>query len=479
MTTTRTGRLVRRGYDWTDDRLAVSRSGRKWLNYVFPDHWSFLFGEIALYSFLALVITGIFLSLHFVPSMRPVVYHGPYKPLDGQRMEQAYATAVQISFQVRAGLLMRQIHHWAALVFVGAIVVHMFRIVLTGAYRRPRELNFHLGATMLLLAVLNGYLGYSMPGDLLSGTGVRIGYSILEAVPIVGSQLCYLIFGGRYPGTIFEQRFFFLHVFVVPILLFGMIGAHLAMIIRAHHTQFPGRGAREDNVVGTPMWPAYAAKSVGFMFLIFGVLALMGALFTIDPIWQYGPYVAYKVSDAAQPDWYIGWLEGALRLWPSWQTNLPGHMIPVAFFPSILLPGLTWVLFYLYPHLEERLTHDHAPHNLLERPRDHPVRTGFATGLFTFYAVLTVAAGDDVLAHWLHVPIEDAVWYFRVAVLVLPAIVFLVTYRICVELRHAPPASIVDHDAVVYRRRDGSYATARRVELVGASDEERPHPLGS
>ena len=169
---------------WFDDRLGASRFARTSLDKVFPDHWSFLLGEVAFYSFIVLVATGVFLTFFFEPSQREVIYHGSYRPLQGVPMSAAFQSTVRLSFDVRAGLVIRQMHHWAALVFLAAIVTHLGRIFFTGAFRRPRELNWIVGVTMLLLALGNGFTGYSLPDDLLSGTGLRIAYSVVLSIPV-------------------------------------------------------------------------------------------------------------------------------------------------------------------------------------------------------------------------------------------------------------------------------------------------------
>ena len=185
---------------WVDDRLGVAKGGRTFLDKIFPDHWSFMLGEIALYSFVVLLATGVFLSLYYVPSAHEIVYHGSYLPLRGQRVSEAYASSVGLSFDVRSGLLMRQAHHWAADIFLGSIAVHMARVFFTGAFRKPREFNWIVGVTMLILGIVNGFLGYSLPDDLVSGTGIRIAYSIIESIPLVGSYIAFFLFGGNYPG---------------------------------------------------------------------------------------------------------------------------------------------------------------------------------------------------------------------------------------------------------------------------------------
>ena len=257
--------------DELDDRLGVAKGGRVFLDKIFPDHWSFMLGEISLYSFVVLLATGVFLSLYFVPSTQQVIYHGSYKPLDGQWVSEAYRSTVGISFDVRGGLLIRQMHHWAADIFTGSIIVHMARIFFTGAFRKPRELNWLIGITMLILAILEGFIGYSLPDDLISGTGLRIGYSIAESIPLVGSYLVTFLWGGQFPGTgIIIPRFFIIHVLIIPLVLIGLLSAHLGLLVRQKHTQFAGEGRTEHNVVGSPMFPTFMAKTTGFLFMVTG-----------------------------------------------------------------------------------------------------------------------------------------------------------------------------------------------------------------
>jgi ubiquinol-cytochrome c reductase cytochrome b subunit len=358
-------RLVR----WLDDRLRASSLARSALAKVFPDHWSFMLGEIALYCFVVLVLTGVFLTLFFEPSTAETVYAGRWTPLNGEEVSAAYASTVTLSFDVRAGLLMRQVHHWAALVFVSAIVVHLCRVFFTGAFRRPRELNWLIGVTLLLLAVFNGFTGYSLPDDLLSGVGLRIAYSITLAIPVVGPWLAFLLFGGEFPADQIIHRLFVIHVLVVPGALAALIGLHMAILVRQKHTQFPGPGRTEHNVVGAKLWPTYTAKTLGLLCGILAVLFGLGGLVQINPVWLYGPFDPAQVTSPAQPDWYIGWVEGALRMYPPWELTLFGHLLPNPFAPAVLVPGLTFLGLYAWPFLEARLTGDRQPHQLLDRPR--------------------------------------------------------------------------------------------------------------
>lgn len=432
---TLTGRLLR----GIDDRTGAAGFTSKALGKIFPDHFSFLFGEVVLYSFIVLVITGVYLSLFFDPSTEQVVYHGSYAPLHGQQVSAAYASAVEISFDVRAGLLIRQVHHWAALVFLAAIVVHVARLFFTGAFRKPRDLNWYVGATLLLLAVLNGFAGYSLLDDLLSGTGLRIMWSVLLAVPFVGPDLAFFVFGGPFPGESIVSRLFVVHILIVPVAIAGLIGIHLAMVWRQRHTQFRGPGRREDNVVGSRLFPAYAARSIALFFGVAAILVALGTVFQINPIWLYGPFDPTAATSAAQPDWYMMWTEGALRLMPPGHLVIFGVTLPNLFFAGVLLPGLSFAALYAWPVIERRITGDTRAHHLLDRPRDKPWRTGLGCGVFTFYVVLFVAGSDDVLAARFGISVNAMVNVLRILLILLPVLIGLVATKWCRDLRRADP----------------------------------------
>jgi ubiquinol-cytochrome c reductase cytochrome b subunit len=425
-----------------DDRVGAASFTSKALGKVFPDHFSFLFGEIILYSFMVLVLTGIYLTLFFDPSSHDVVYHGSYAPMHGRQVSAAYASVLHLSFDVRAGLLFRQVHHWAALVFLAAIVAHLARIFFTGAFRKPRDLNWYIGSTLLLLAIVNGFAGYSLLDDLLSGTGLRIAFSLMESIPFVGPQIAFFAFGGNFPGPNIIGRLFIVHVLIVPLAILGLLSLHLGLVWHQKHTQFPGPGRTEDNVVGTRLWPTYAMRSIAFFFAVAAVLVALGGLVQINPVWLYGPYSPTAVTTAAQPDWYMGWLEGALRLMPPGDLHVFGHTVANVFFPGALLPGVSFALLYLWPTIERRLTGDRAAHNLLDRPRDRPWRTAIGTGVFTFYTVLFVAGSDDVLAARTGLSVNAMVDVLRAVLLVLPVLVALLVLKWCRDLRAgetAPP----------------------------------------
>jgi ubiquinol-cytochrome c reductase cytochrome b subunit len=420
--------MLRRLLIALDNRLNAASFARRTLDKVFPDHWSFMLGEVALYAFIVLILTGVFLSFFFDASQADTVYQGAYEPLRGVEVSQAYRSVVDLSLEVRAGLVMRQAHHWAAIVFVASIVVHLSRVFFTGAFRRPRDINWIIGVTLLILAIFNGFTGYSLPDDLLSGTGLRVAYSIALSIPLVGIWIAYLVFGGEFPAEGIIPRLYSIHIMLVPIAIGVLLAVHLALVWHQKHTQFPEVGRTEDNVVGSRLWPTYAVKSVGLFFMVTAVVMALGGLVQINPVWLYGPYDPAQVTSPAQPDWYLGWTEGALRLFPPWEISGPEHEIPAPFFPGVLLPGITFLLLYAWPFLEAWLTGDHLSHNLADRPRDRPVRTGLGTTTLAFYVVLLGAGSNDLIAKWLLVDVRDVTITFRWLLLALPVITGVLTY---------------------------------------------------
>jgi len=425
---------MRRVARWLDKRVGAADFTRTALNKVFPDHWSFMIGELALYCFIILILTGVYLTFFFHASPTMVVYNGSYGPMRGVRVSEAYQSALDLSFDVRAGLVMRQIHHWAALLFNASIIVHLARVFFTGAFRRPREINWMIGVTLLILAVFNGFAGYSLLDDQLSGTGLRIAYSIALSVPVVGTWITSLLFGGEFPGSDIINRLYVIHILILPALITVLLSAHLFLVVRHKHTQFPGPGREENNVVGERMWPTYASKAVGLFFLTAAVLCFLGGVVQINPIWVFGPFNPAEVSAASQPDWYMGWLDGALRIMPGWEIRALGFEIPNPFFPGVLLATVTFVLLYLWPLLEARVTGDYAEHHIDDRPRQRPVRTALGAATLSFYSILFLGAASDVIASSFHVSVNNVLWTFRVAVFVLPPLVAFAMYRLCKEL---------------------------------------------
>jgi len=422
---------------WADDRYHLAGGMRRQINKVFPTHWSFLLGEMALYSFIILIISGVYLTLFFDPSMAETTYNGVFQNLRGVEMSRAYESTLNISFEVRGGLFVRQIHHWAALLFLAAMITHLARVFFTGAFRKPREVNWVLGALLLILGIVEGFAGYSLPDDLLSGTGLRIASAIMLSVPVVGTWVHWLVFGGEFPGDLIIGRFYIAHVLLIPGILLALIAAHLALVWYQKHTQFPGAGRTEQNVVGIRIMPLFALKGGGFFAVTFGVIALLSGLFQINPIWNLGPYDPSQVSAGSQPDWYMGFLDGATRLWPAWEFYIGSHTIPGVFVPAALGGGIIFTALIMYPFIERKLIKDDAPHNLLQRPRDAPVRTSIGAMAIAFYVVLTISGGNDIIAFHFDISLNAMTWIGRITILVLPPIVYWLTYRFCIGLQRS------------------------------------------
>ncbi|MEV6940102.1 cytochrome b N-terminal domain-containing protein [Streptomyces sp. NPDC051132] len=467
-----------------DKRLPVSSAGRAFLRKAFPDHWSFLLGEIALYCLVVLVVTGVFLTFFFHPGMTEGPYTGSYLPLRGVRTSEAYASVLDISFDVRGGLLIRQIHHWAALVFVAAIGVHLLRIFFTGAFRRPREVNWTIGVTLFLLALLEGFCGYSLPDDLLSGTGLRTTQGIMLSIPVVGTYLAFLVFGGQFPGHEIIPRMYVAHILLLPGLLLALVVVHLGFVVYHKHTHWAAPGRTNRNVAGKPFVPQYTAKSVGLFFVVAGVLTLMAALMQINPVWSFGPYRADQVSIDAQPDWYVGFLEGALRLMPGVETDLAGHTIVWdVFLPAVVLPTLLFVVLYGYPFFERWVTGPGPEQHLCDRPRDQPTRAALGAAAVSAYAVLLLAGGQDVFTHVFKVPLEVLTYGFRTALFVLPLVAYHATKRACLGLQAADRRRLLHGRAAgeVRRNADGGYQEARTLlpaaETYRIVVRDEPRPL--
>jgi ubiquinol-cytochrome c reductase cytochrome b subunit len=433
-----------------DERLGVAGSLRRNARKVFPDHWSFMLGEVALYSFIVLLLSGTFLALFFHPSQREVTYDGGYVPLHGVHMSEAFASTLRISFDVRGGLVIRQVHHWAALIFVAAIVVHLLRVFFTGAFRKPREVNWVIGTVLLTLAIVEGFAGYSLPDDLLSGTGLRIAEGVLLAIPVVGTYLAFFLFGGQFPGEDLVARLYTVHVLLIPGILLALITAHLMILWHQKHTQYPLPGRTETNVVGYPLMPVYIAKAGGFFFIVSGVIALLSAFVQINPVWLFGPYVPDAVSAGSQPDWYMGFLEGALRLFPRMETRAFGFTVSWnVLIPAVVVPGLMFSALGAYPFIEQWATGDRREHHLLDRPHNVPTRTGLGVMALSFYLILLAAGANDILAIAFHLSINAITDVFRLLIVIVPPISYEVTKRICLGLQWR------DRETVLHGRETG------------------------
>jgi ubiquinol-cytochrome c reductase cytochrome b subunit len=426
-----------------DDRLGSTTFFRRNMKKVFPDHWSFMLGEIALYSFIILLLTGTFLTFWFKPSMMEVVYDGSYAKLDGVKMSEAYASTLHITFDIRGGLLMRQIHHWAAVLFMAAIMAHMLRVFFTGAYRKPRELNWLIGIGLFTLGMLEGLFGYSLPDDLLSGTGLRITQGVAESIPVVGTYLYMFLFGGEFPGSDIIPRLFTLHVLLIPGVILALVTAHMMIMWHQKHTQMPGKDRTNENVIGYPFYPVFMAKTGAYFLYTFAVIALLATFAQINPIWLFGPYDPGAISAGSQPDFYMGAMEGALRIMPSLETNVLGHTLSWNVMVPALVPlGIIFTGAALFPFIERWATGDKGYHHINDRPRNAPVRTSTGVAALTFYGVLWLAGGNDVIANKFDVSLYATTWFFRFAVILGPILAFIITRRVCLGLQRSDAATV-------------------------------------
>jgi len=422
--------------NYIDERTSISGLAKEVGRKIFPDHWSFMLGEVALYSFVVILLSGTFLTFFFQASMVEVHYDGSYVPLKGIAMSAAMSSTLDISFDIRGGLLMRQVHHWAALLFVASIGLHMLRVYFTGAYRKPREINWLIGFVLFILAMAEGFTGYSLPDDLLSGNGLRIIDGMVKGIPVVGTWISYLLFGGEFPGVDIVSRLYVLHILILPAILVAALGVHLLLLIINKHTQFAGPGKTNDNVVGVPIMPVFAAKAGGFFFIVFGVITLIAATVTINPIWNYGPYDPSPVSAGTQPDWYIGFADGALRLVP---PGLEFVIFGATVSMNILIPlvglGLFIAVVAFYPFIEAWITGDKREHHIADRPRNAPARTSIGAAGVTFYAVLWAAASSDLIATHFYVSIESVIHTLQALLFIGPVVAYQVTKRVCIALQ--------------------------------------------
>ncbi|MER5644004.1 ubiquinol-cytochrome c reductase cytochrome b subunit [Streptosporangium sp. NPDC002524] len=445
---------------FTDDRLGAAGFLKRNMRKIFPDHWTFLLGEIPLYSFVILLLTGTFLTFFFKPGMEEIAYNGSYAPLKGVMMSEAYASSLDLSFDVRGGLLMRQMHHWAALMFIGGMMVHMLRVFFNGAYRKPRELNWLIGVALLALALFEGLTGYSLLDDLLSGAGLRITAGVAQSLPVVGTWLTFFLIGGEYPGDEVIGRFYSIHILLLPGILLALITAHLILTWVLKHTQMPGKGRTNDNVVGAPTYPSFMAKSGAYFMFTFGIVALLGTFAQINPVWLYGPYKPSDISAASQPDFYLAFLDGSLRLMPSWEINFLGFTLPMSVIVPALAPlGLILLGLVLYPFAEQWITGDRREHNLSDRPRNNPHRTAIGVSAVAFYGILWLMAATDVIAAFFRLSINQIIHIGRGMVFLGPALAYFVAYRICLGLQRRD-ADALGHGVetgVIKRRPTGEY----------------------
>ncbi|TSI17716.1 ubiquinol-cytochrome c reductase cytochrome b subunit [Brevibacterium aurantiacum] len=472
MSTTQPTTTIGKAANFAETRVGASVLVREFGRKIFPSHWSFMLGEVALYSFVIVILSGTFLTFFFTPAMGEMHYEGPWAPLRGVEISEAYNSTLAISFEIRGGLFIRQMHHWGALLFVAALSIHMLRVFFTGAFRRPRELNWIVGVLLVIMGMAAGFTGYSLPDDLLSGNGLRIIDGIVKSLPLVGTYLSFFIFGGEFPGTDIVARLYSLHIMIVPALLIALIGIHLVFVVVHKHTQYPGAGNTEKNVVGEPVLPTFAAKGGGFFFLIFGLVALISALFTINPIWNYGPYDPSPVSAGTQPDWYIGWADGFLRIVPGWlEFYIAGWPISLNINSAVIVMGGVFGAMFIYPFFESWLLKDKREHHILDRPRNNPTRTAIGVAGIIFYCNMWAAASGDIIAVFFQMSLNDMIYIFRIVFFLGPIIGYMITKRMCIGLQRK------DREIALHGRETANIIRLPHGEFLERHEALPPHKL--
>ena len=447
-----------------------------------PTHWTFLLAAVSAGCLVVLTITGIFLLFYYYPSNETVTYDGSYPLLRGAEVSRALDSTLHISFEVRSGLLMRQAHHWAALVLPASLMLHMLSIFFTGGFRRPRQWGWVLLGVVFLLVLVGGWSGYALPDDSLSGTGLRVVQGLTLAVPLIGTWLTGLLFGGAFPGQIIAHLYW-LHVLVVPLALVGVLALRLRVLGKHRTAQFAGPGRSEHNDVGLPGTVA-AVRAAGMLLITMGVLFVMGGTLTVAPIWVYGPASSSDASAGSQPDWYTGFLDGALRLVPpGWEVTWFGGTWPLGVLVPQVIVGVFLLLVVTYPFLEAAFTGDRRAHHLLDRPRDVPNRTGIGVAGLVFFGTLWAAAGTDVIATVFHVAFETQVYMLRVTLVAGPFFAYVLTRQICLGLQ-ARDREVLDQGfetGTLQRAPDGGYVEVRaQLSDAASAGSSRPNePVGS
>lgn len=419
--------------------------------------WSNLFGVVAFACFLVLGVTGVLLTFTYTPSSELVTYTGPYEPLQGARVTEAFASMMRISFEQTGGLLVRQTHHWAALLMPAAVIVQLLVTFFTGGFRRPHRLSWVLLVVAFVLVLAAGWSGYALPDDMLSGTGLRIVHGVVLSVPFIGTWVADRMFGGQFPGQIVENLYP-LHVVIAPALLVLVMVARAALAVRDPAVARP-QDVRSS--LGLRLWPDAALRAGGLVAITSSVLVLLGATSTISPIWSYGPASGSEVGAGSQPDWYMGFLDGALRLVPAgWETEWGGWTVTFATLVPLVVVGAYFGLLLVYPFVEEWVSQDRAPHHLLDRPRNVPVRTGIGVAGALFYGILWGAASADIVSTEFGVSFELVITVLQLAILAGPPLAFDITRRFCIGLqRRDREIALHGHETGrIVQMPDGGYA---------------------
>jgi len=406
------GRLGR-VYGWFDDRLALG-AAESTLGKAFPAEDSFLLGEVALICFVVLVLTGTFLGVFFEPSTSDVEYEGSVEEYQGEDMPASYVSVLNITYDVPFGMLIRRMHHWAAHLFVASIGLHMLRVFFSGAYRNPREPNWVVGSGLAVAAMFAAYTGYALPFDEFASTAVGIGYNVAVSIPIVGDTVGALVFGGEFPSTATIPRLYFLHVFVIPVIIAGLLAVHFAILIRQKHTEaprdgdVPGREAVDEHddtvVVGLPAFPNQAAVTGVVTFLTLATLSLLAGFLPVHNVAEYGPNDPASTPSLVMPDWFLMWGYGFLKLTPSWLSfDLLGVHVSSEFVGGVVLPGLVIGAVVVWPFLDRV----EEPTHFTTSPLERPWQTAVGVAGVVFVMIASIAGMDVIVAEELGTTTAD------------------------------------------------------------------------
>ncbi|WP_336002661.1 cytochrome b [Halorientalis halophila] len=438
------GRLDRI-YGFFDDRLDLTES-QSFLGKAFPAEDSFLLGEVALFCFLILVLTGMFLGFFFEPSTTEVEYEGSVAEYQGEDLPEAFVSVLNITYDVPFGMLLRRMHHWAAHLFVASMALHMLRVFFNGAYRNPRELNWLVGTGLAGTSMFAAYTGYALPFDEFASTAVGIGYNVALSVPIIGETLGQLVFGGSFPSSATIPRLFFLHVLVLPLVIAGLLALHMGILIRQKHTEaerdgdVPGREPvdRDDGsvVVGLPAVPNQVAVSAVVFFLTLAVLSLLAGFLPVHNIAEYGPNNPASTPSLVMPDWFLMWGYGFLKLVPSWLSfDLLGIHVSSEFVGGLLLPGLVFAVVAAWPFIDYSEEQVH----FAESPLKRPWQTAVGIAGVTFIMVASIAGMDVIVADLVGASTAAIRPYLLGALLTVPVVAGLITYVTLREPDADPP----------------------------------------
>ncbi|WP_291430149.1 cytochrome bc complex cytochrome b subunit [Deinococcus sp.] len=372
---------------WLDDRLHISRLNDKFLRKAFPVHHSFFLGEITLFSLIVLILTGILLALSYEPSNSLVVNtFDPGTVTKPNLVPAAYHSALKIN-AMPFGDMLRRVHHWMANIMVAAAVIHMMRIYFTGAFKKPREINWWIGMLLLIFSALTAVTGYILPYDNYAYNTVKVVYAITGSIPWVGEWVAQAAFAGKFPGAGIIPRIYGYHIMLLPGILLALTGAHMLLMIKQKHTQpqYAKRVAYKK-IVGVPFMTQQTPIMLVLALLLTGLVMLFAAFIPVHPVEFFGPPSTTPINNI-KPDWYLLWVFGALAIIPSFEWHLFGGLIGAEFVGALVLPGIVMALMFAVPMLDRTTEHQYYAEN----PTNHPVRLAAGVAFFAMMIVLSVA----------------------------------------------------------------------------------------